>query len=135
MIWQRGEWSCVSKKACTKVNCSDPEKTFIDCLYKPDYAGGITEITKALYKSRDKLQPVKFHDYLENFNTQTVYKRLGFIVDQLGLFPELQDFISGKISPSYAPLDPSASKYGHHHSQWSIIDNMNFKTALESLET
>ncbi len=118
-----------------KVNCSDLEKTFLDCLYKPDYAGGITEITKALYKSRDKLRPVKFQDYLENFNTQAVYKRLGFIVNQLGLFPELQDFISRNITPSYAPLDPSSTKYGHHHSQWGIIDNMNFKNALKSIET
>lgn len=118
-----------------KVNYSDLEKTFLDCLYKPDYAGGITEITKAIYKSRDKLQSVKFQKYLENFNTQAVYKRLGFIVGQLGLFPELQDFISGNITPSYAPLDPSATKYGYHHSQWGIIDNMNFKTALESIET
>ena len=118
-----------------KVNCSDLEKTFLDCLYKPDYAGGITEITKALYKSRDKLQPAKFQEYLIKFNTQAVYKRFGFIIDQIGLFPELQDFISGNINPSYAPLTPSATKYGHHHSKWGIIDNMNFKAALKSLET
>lgn len=118
-----------------KVNCSDLEKTFLDCLYKPDYAGGIMEITKALYKSRTKLQPTRFRNYLEKFNTQVVYKRLGFIIDQLDLFPELQDFIRGNITPSYAPLDPSATKYGHHHSQWGIIDNMNFKTALESINT
>lgn len=118
-----------------KVNCSDLEKTFLDCLYKPDYAGGITEITKALYKSREKLKPSKFRDYLEKFSTQAVCKRLGFIIDQLGLFPELQNFISGNITPSYAPLDPSATKSGYHHSQWGIIDNMNFKTALKSIET
>src|SRR5690606_21380091 len=100
-----------------------------------DYAGGITEITKGLYKSRERLQPIKFQEYLKNFNTQVVYKRLGFIVDQLGLFPELQNFISRNITPSYAPLDPSATKYGHHYSQWGIIDNMNFKTALDSIET
>ena len=118
-----------------KVNCSDLEKTFLDCLYKPDYAGGITEITKALYKSRKKLQPTRFHDYLDKLNTQVVYKRLGFIIDQLGLFPELKNFIRRKRTPSYAPLDPSATRYGHHHSQWGIIDNMNFKTALESIKT
>lgn len=118
-----------------KVSCSDLEKTFLDCLYKPGCAGGITEITKALYKSRDKLQPVKLKEYLENFNMQAVYKRLGFLIDQLNLFPELQNFIRGNITPSYASLDPSAMKYGQHHSQWGIIDNMNFKTVLKSIET
>ena len=31
-----------------KVQCSDLEKTFIDALFKPKYAGGITEIAKAI---------------------------------------------------------------------------------------
>ncbi|MCF8225396.1 MAG: hypothetical protein K9J30_05915 [Bacteroidales bacterium] len=118
-----------------KVNCSDFEKTFLDCLYKPDYAGGITEITKALYKSREKLQPTKFQEYLEKFNTQVVYKRLGFIIGSLELYPELQKFITGKISSSYAPLDPSLDKHGNYSSKWGIIDNIDFKTVLDSIKT
>ena len=118
-----------------KVNCSDLEKTFLDCLYKPDYAGGITEITKALYKSREKLQSTRFQEYLEKFNTQVVYKRLGFIINELDLFPELQNFISGKISSSFAPLDPSLDKHGIYNSRWGIIDNIDFKTVLNSVKT
>lgn len=118
-----------------KVYCSDLEKTFLDCLYKPDYAGGITEITKALYKSKEKLQPTRFQDYLEKFNTQVVYKRLGFIISTLELYPELQKFIAGKISSSYAPLDPSLDKHGHYNSKWGIIDNIDFKTVLDSIKT
>ncbi len=118
-----------------KVNCTDLEKTFLDCLYKPDYSGGITEITKAIYKSRGKLQSVKFQDYLRKINTQVVYKRLGFIIDQLNLFPELQNFIIGKITSSYAPLDPSLEKQGHYSSKWGIIDNLDFRTVLDSIKT
>lgn len=118
-----------------KVNCSDLEKTFLDCLYKPDYAGGIMEITKALYKSRGKLHPAKFQEYLEKFNTQVIYKRLGFIIGSLELYPELQKFISEKISSSYAPLDPSLDKNGNYNSKWGIIDNIDFKTALDSIKT
>lgn len=118
-----------------KVNCSDLEKTFLDCLYKPDYVGGITEMTRALYKCRENLQPAKFQNYLEKFNTQVVYKRLGFIIGTLGLLPELQEFIAGKISSSYVPLDPSLGKHGNYNSRWSIIDNVDFKTVLNSLNT
>ena len=105
-------------------------------MYKPDYAGGITEITKALYKSREKLQPAKFQEYLAKFNTQVVYKRLGFIIGTLELFPELQKFIAGKVSSSsYAPLDPSLDKHGNYNSKWGIIDNIDFKTVLDSIKT
>jgi predicted transcriptional regulator of viral defense system len=118
-----------------KVNCSDLEKTFLDCLYKPDYAGGITEITQALYKSREKLQSARFQEYLEKFNIQAVYKRLGFIVNELGLFQELQDFITEKISSSYTPLDPSFDKHGRYNSKWGIIDNIGFGEVIEGLGT
>ncbi len=118
-----------------KVNCSDLEKTFLDCLYKPDYAGGITEITKALYKTREKFQLIRFQEYLEKLDTQVVYKRLGFIIHELNLFPELQGFITGKISSSYAPLDPSLDKHGNFNSKWGIIDNIGFKTVLNSIKT
>ena len=118
-----------------KVNCSDLEKTFLDCLYRPDYAGGITEITKALYKNRDNLQLPKFQEYLEKFDTQAVYKRLGFLLEQLNLFSELQSFIAGKIRSSYTPLNPSLPKQGSYNTKWRIIDNTDFQTALESLKT
>ena len=46
---------------------SDLEKTFVDCLYKPDYGGGITEITKALYKLKDKIDYEKLFRYCKQF--------------------------------------------------------------------
>ncbi|MBL7110882.1 MAG: transcriptional regulator [Bacteroidales bacterium] len=118
-----------------KVNYSDPEKTFLDCMYKPDYAGGVTELTKAIFKSKDKIDQDKLMSYLEKFDTQAVYKRLGFIINHLDLFPELQDFITGKISSSCAPLDPSFPKQGNYNSKWGIIDNIDFKTAIDSIKT
>jgi predicted transcriptional regulator of viral defense system len=118
-----------------QVYCSDLEKTFLDCLYKPEYAGGITEITKALYKSREKLQIGKFANYLKEFNTQAVYKRLGYIIDELGLYPELQDFMSAAITSSYTPLDPTLEKHGNYKSKWGIIDNIDFKMVLDSIKT
>jgi predicted transcriptional regulator of viral defense system len=118
-----------------KVNCSDLEKTFLDCFYIPDYAGGITEITKALYKCREKLQPTKFQEYLVKFDSQAVYKRLGFIFNELDLFQELQGFISEKISSSYTPLDPSLTKHGNYSSKWGIIDNIDFEIVLDFIKT
>jgi predicted transcriptional regulator of viral defense system len=118
-----------------KVYCSDREKTFLDCLFKPDLAGGITEITKALYKSRENLQPARFQEYLVKYDTEAVYKRLGYILDLLELFPEVQSFIKGRITTSYTPLDPTVDKHGHYSAKWGIIDNIDFKNSLASLRT
>ncbi len=118
-----------------QVNCSDLEKTFLDCLYIPEYAGGIIEITKALYKSRNKIEPDRFLEYLDKYDTQAIYKRLGFIVDQLELFPELLNFIAKKITTSFAALDPILPKKGRYHSLWKIIDNIDFNDAINAIRT
>lgn len=118
-----------------KINCSDLEKTFIDCLYKPNYSGGITEITKALYKSRNQIDINRMQKYLMQFDAQVVLKRLGFILESLGIFEKLQLFIQKRITDTFAPLDPSLSIKGKHYSKWKIIDNVGIKSAIKSIQT
>src|SRR5690606_36795167 len=66
-----------------KVMCSDLEKTFIDGLFKPDYAGGIVDIAKAMHQSKDKINYDKLVSYAFRFNSQAVIKRLGFLLEIL----------------------------------------------------
>jgi predicted transcriptional regulator of viral defense system len=66
-----------------RVQCSDLEKTIIDCLFKPEYAGGITEIAKAIYKIKDKMDYSKILQYAKRFDSQAVIKRLGFLLELL----------------------------------------------------
>ena len=61
--------------------CSDLEKTFIDCLSKPDYAGGIVEIARAIYISKEKIRFDTLLDYDKKFDSQAVIKRLISIKD------------------------------------------------------
>lgn len=118
-----------------KVNCSDLEKTFIDCLYKPNYAGGISEIIKAIYKSRDKIKTDRIIEYLERFDAQVVYKRLGFLLQHLDILKELRMEIQSRLTSSYTLLDPSLTKKGKHYSGWKIVDNIDIKSTLKSIET
>ena len=118
-----------------KVLCSDLEKTIIDCLYKPNYAGGIAELIKAIYKSKDKIKTNKMIEYLERFDAQVVYKRLGFLLQHLDVLKELRVEIQSMLTNSYSLLDPSLTKKGKHYSEWKIVDNIDIKSALKSIET
>jgi len=118
-----------------KVNCSDLEKTIIDCLYKPNYANGITEIVKAIYKSREKIKPDRVIEYLERYNAQVVYKRLGFLLQHLDILNELRTEIHSKLTSSYSLLEPSLTKKGKHYSVWKMVDNIDIKSALKSIKT
>jgi predicted transcriptional regulator of viral defense system len=118
-----------------RVFCSDVEKTIIDCLYKPSYGGGITEIVKAIYRIRNEINQEKMVSYLEAINSQVVYKRLGFILKHLGILESLRKEIRSRLSKSYTLLDPSLPKQGKHFSEWKIIDNSNIESVIKSMET
>ena len=108
----------------TKATCSDLEKTFVDCLFKPDYAGGITEIAKALFKSRDKIDYHKLVNYCERFASQSVIKRLGFLLDLLDIVNPITDRLITLRTASYIPLEPSYEKKGKLNTKWYVMQNM-----------
>jgi predicted transcriptional regulator of viral defense system len=107
-----------------KVSCSNLEKTFVDCLYKPDYAGGIDQIAKALYKSRDQIDYQRLYQYCERFKAQSVIKRLGFLLDVLEIKNPIFDDLQRIKSDSFILLEPSYEKKGKWIHKWNILQNM-----------
>lgn len=107
-----------------KIRCSDLEKTFIDCLYKPDYAGGITEIAKGLYKSKSKIDFDKLLNYCSQFNAQSVIKRLGFLLELLDIDNPILERLHALKTKSYILLEPSYEKKGKLVGKWSIQQNL-----------
>jgi predicted transcriptional regulator of viral defense system len=115
--------------------CSDLEKTFIDCLFKPDYAGGIVEIARAIHISRDKIKYDKLLEYTQRFNSQAVIKRLGFLLESL----EIESIITKQLlkakTSSYVLLDTELPKSGKMISRWSIQQNLETETIKSAIYT
>lgn len=118
-----------------KVSCSDLEKTFIDCLFKPEYAGGVVEIAKAIYVSRDKIKFDKLLDYAIKFDSQAVIKRLGFLLETLGIEDEIIDELQKIKTASYVVLDTELPKTGKRHNRWSIQQNLETETIKSAIYT
>ena len=118
-----------------KVQCSDLEKTFVDCLFKPDYAGGIVEIAKALFQSKDQIKYDVLLSYVVRFRSQAVVKRLGFLMEELGIqnsiIPELQKIKTA----SNVLLDTKLPRSGKLSSRWSIQQNVDTQTINSSIIT
>lgn len=117
----------------TKVTCSDLEKTFIDCLFKSEYAGGIVEIAKAIYASRDKIKRNKLLDYAIKFDSQAVIKRLGFLLETLGIGWEITDDLQKTKTLSYILLDTELPKTGKRLSRWRIRQNLETETIKSAI--
>lgn len=118
-----------------KVNCSDLEKTLIDCLFRPDYAGGIVEIARALYESKDKINSRILLEYVDRFQSQAVIKRLGFLLEVLEIKSDIIEILNSKKTNSYILLDPEISKSGKMLSRWSIQQNVESETIKSSIYT
>jgi len=116
-----------------KVQCSDLEKTFIDCLFKPQYAGGITEIAKAIHKSKDKIDFNKLLEYAKRFKSQAVIKRLGFLLELLEIQNPVIDKLQKLRSNSFVALEPSYPKEGKTIFRWAIQQNIDNNSILSPI--
>lgn len=118
-----------------KVECSDLEKTFIDCLFKPDYAGGIVEIARAIYYSKEKIQYDRLLEYVRKFDSQAVIKRLGFVLELLEVNTKIIVELHNLKTASYVVLDTELPKTGNYISRWSILQNLETETIKSAIYT
>jgi len=118
-----------------KVLCSDLEKTIIDCLFKPDYAGGIVEVAKAIYISKDKIKYETLLEYAKKFDSQAVIKRLGFLLEILDINSHIIDELQLMKTASYVVLDTELPKTGKRISRWSIQQNLGTETIKSAIYT
>ena len=62
-----------------KVNLSDPEKTVIDCVDRPDLAGGIGEVTRIIALAARVLDWGNLSRHALQFNSVATVQRLGYL--------------------------------------------------------
>lgn len=101
----------------TKISLTNREKTIIDCLDKPQYAGGIIEVAKAIRTEEyDKKTLVK---YAKKINNTGVIRRLGYICDFLQIpihMPKIK-------TRNYLKLDPILPASNELNAKWNLIIN------------
>ncbi len=118
-----------------KVNCSDIEKTIIDCLFNPGYAGGMVEIARAIHVSRNKINFIRLLEYVIRFKSQAVIKRMGFLLELLEIKNDITIELQKLKTASYVLLDTELPKKGKMISRWSIQQNLETETIKSAIYT
>jgi len=118
-----------------KVICSDLEKTIVDCLFKPDYSGGIVEIARAIHMAHEKIKYDTLLDYVFKFNSQAVLKRLGFLLDILEIETTIIEELQRTRTNSVVILDTELPKSGKIVTKWSIRQNIETETIKTAIYT
>lgn len=95
-----------------RIRVTERERTVIDMFDRSDLCGGILAAAAALRDAGPNLDRERLTDHLERFAGGTVPRRLGYVVERLGLLPPddplLARWRAGRVSGRRGPSAPPA---------------------------
>lgn len=110
----------------TPVEVSDRERTLVDCLDDPSLGGGLRHTTEALtaYAQASDVAWAQLVAYAEQLDNRTVFKRLGYLAEELGIGDEqLIETCRSRISAGTGRLDPAGPHTGATVARWGLQIN------------
>lgn len=127
------------------VIITDPARTVVDCLDRPDLCGGVVEAAKGLYgyAQRSDARPAQLAEYAARLGNQAILKRLGYLAEQLELPAHFPDagWVTAMaawqrdMSAGFARLDPHLSPGGSYDRTWRLQLNLPVDRLLSWRET
>jgi predicted transcriptional regulator of viral defense system len=106
-----------------RIAVTDPERTLLDGLSKPQYCGGIAESLHAFEMRGDSLDISRVVAYALRLDVATA-KRLGWVLEQSGVPLDRLAALAERPASGYANLDPSSRRGGPHNRHWMVRVNL-----------
>ncbi len=107
---------------------TDREKTLIDAADRPDLSGGVVQLGEALRQDPGRVDWKRLDAYLDRFGSGAVYKRLGYLVEALGIpIPEFEARLArwrSHLTAGISPLEPGGGGAGRTVTRWRIRVNI-----------
>ena len=107
------------------VMISDMERTIIDGLRHPAFAGGITEVAKGLWMKREVLKVERLMDYAQRIGVGAVVRRLGYLLEHYSLADaSMLESLRSMLTATYQRLDPLLPAEGAFLARWRLQLNV-----------
>lgn len=120
------------KYSNTKIQVSDLERTIIDVIEKPKYAGGYTEVINCL-KNIDDIKYEKLTFYLKKIKNKTTIRKTGYLLEKLNnLNPSNKTLKEIKQLSGSQDLYFDTDKKGKYDKEWNIIVPKNILETLNA---
>ncbi len=110
-----------------RVQVSDPSRTMVDLLDDPTLGGGMRMVADILYEyfRSERRNDNLLVEYGERLGNRAVFKRLGFLLEHLGVdSPELVEACRDRRSSGLVALDPSVDVRGRIVRRWGLRVNV-----------
>lgn len=107
------------------VMISDMERTIIDGLRHPAFAGGISEVAKGMWMKREVLKVEQLVHYAQRLDVGAVVRRLGYLLEHYALADAAAlEPLRRTLSATYQRLDPLLPAEGTFISRWRLQLNV-----------
>lgn len=129
MFGLEGVW-----RAQNRVQVSDPTRTLVDLLDDPALGGGMRHIADVArnYFEGTVRNDSRLADYADKIGNRTVFKRLGYVLETLGIrAAKLSALCARRKSAGVSLLDPSGKAIGPILSRWGLRVNVNLDSAAK----
>lgn len=108
-----------------QVLMTNPERTLLDGLMNPEYCGDFQEVLHAFKMHYNQMNVERIIQYALKLD-QAVAKRLGWILEKLGIEElSLQKLLLLSVK-GYRKLDPSGPLKGPYNKKWMIQENLGY---------
>jgi len=107
-----------------KVQVTDPERTMLDLIARPDVFGGMRAAIEIFEKALPRISVVKLVEYALKYDVVALMKRSGWLLEQLGIPAVEMEVLQKHPVTSYYRLDPQSSASTNYNARWHIIENI-----------
>jgi len=107
-----------------RVPITDRERTFLDMVARPDLFGGLELALETFDDHSHTFDLDQLVRYALRYDMGSVIKRLGWVLEEMGVSAEKTGPLQEYKVQTYYPLDPSRPRSGTTDSRWRIINNL-----------
>jgi predicted transcriptional regulator of viral defense system len=115
------------------IQVTNKERTFLDCIRRPDLCGGLEEYLKSV-EAFTLMSPLRLLDYLERFGERSLYQRAGLILtylkDRIKVDEALLETLRSKVGQSAYYLAPGKRGTGRLVKEWNVLVPRNFEELM-----
>lgn len=122
------------------IQISDPERTLIDCVDRPELSGGLAGAVQVISRALPRIDWGRLSKHLSRLTNRSLTLRVGFLVEKVAgpLAPPAAwtGRWLAKSSDPWVPLGPPRSfgRRGTHDRRWHIVCNVPDRVLFSEVE-
>jgi len=110
---------------------SDPERTMLDCLHRPELAGGMAGVAQIFALAKPRIDWRRFGAHLDRFGNRSLVLRAGYLAEHVR--PSIRPPPSwirprlARAAEPFVPLGPPSiyGRTGPHDARWHVVRNVS----------